>query len=75
LANVLDPEAVIVTGGLAGAGPLWWEAMEAAFRAELMPPLRDLPLRAAALGGAAAIIGAAGLVLRAAQPVPLEATL
>jgi glucokinase len=74
LANVLDPETVIIAGGLAGAGPLWWEAMEAAFRAELMPPLRELPLRPAALGGAAAIIGAAGLVLRA-QPVPLEATL
>jgi glucokinase len=74
LANVLDPEAVIVTGGLAGAGPAWWEAMEAAFRAELMPPLGDLLLQPAALGGAAAIIGAAGLVLRA-QPVPLEANL
>ena len=74
LANMLDPEAIIVSGGLAGAGPLWWEAMEAAFRAELMPPLRGLPLRPAALGGAAAIIGAASLVLRP-ETVPLEATL
>jgi glucokinase len=48
--------------------------MEAAFRAELMPPLRGLPLRPAALGGAAAIVGAASLVLRP-ETVPLEATL
>jgi glucokinase len=62
LANILDPELIVVSGGLADAGPLWWEAMEAAFRAELMPPLAALPLVRASLGGAAAIAGAARLV-------------
>jgi glucokinase len=67
LANALDPEVIVVSGGLAGAGPLWWEAMEAAFRAELMPPLAGMPLAPAALGGAAALVGAASLVL---SPTP-----
>ncbi|GHG42367.1 transcriptional regulator [Sinomonas cellulolyticus] len=62
LANILDPELIVVSGGLADAGPLWWEAMEAAFRAELMPPLAALPLVRASLGGAAALAGAARLV-------------
>ncbi|MDQ4489868.1 ROK family protein [Sinomonas sp. ASV486] len=63
LANALDPEAIVISGGLADAGPLWWDAMEAAFRAELMPPLASMPLLRASLGGAAALIGAARLVL------------
>lgn len=63
LANALDPEILVVSGGLADAGPLWWDAMEAAFRAELMPPLESMPLVRATLGGAAALVGAARLVL------------
>ncbi|HJV99499.1 MAG TPA: ROK family protein, partial [Arthrobacter sp.] len=66
LANVLDPEVVVVTGGLADAGPLWWEPMERALRAELLPSLTDLPVLPAALGNAAALVGAASLVLTAA---------
>lgn len=62
LANILDPEVIVVSGGLADAGPLWWDPMVAAFRAELMPPLASLPLVRAALGGAAALAGAARLV-------------
>lgn len=67
LANVLDPEVVIVTGGLAGAGPLWWAPMEEAARAEAMPPLKGIPIRPAALGPLAAVAGAARLVL---DPTP-----
>ena len=63
LANVLDPELVVVTGGLADAGELWWKPMETALRAELLAPLVDLPVRRAALGNTAAVIGAANLVL------------
>ncbi|GAB2742438.1 ROK family protein [Sinomonas soli] len=63
LANTLDPEVIVVSGGLAGAGPLWWDAMEDAFRAELMPPLAGMPIVPAALGGAAALVGAARLAL------------
>jgi glucokinase len=63
LANILDPEVVVVSGGLADAGTAWWQPMEAALRAELLPALDALPVLPAALGNEAAIVGAAGLVL------------
>ena len=66
LANVLDPEVVVVSGGLSDAGPSWWEPMERALRAELLPSLADLRVLPAALGNAAALVGAASLVLTAA---------
>ncbi|MCC3271076.1 ROK family protein [Arthrobacter gengyunqii] len=59
LANMLDPSVVVVGGGVAGAGDLWWTPFRAALRAELMDPLADLPVVPAALGSGAAIVGAA----------------
>ncbi|WP_066288023.1 ROK family protein [Arthrobacter sp. B6] len=69
LANILDPEVVVVSGGLADAGGPWWRPMELALRSELLPSLADLPVLPAALGNAAAMVGAASLVL-AAAPTP-----
>jgi glucokinase len=63
LANILDPEVVLVSGGLADAGDRWWAPMERALRAELLPALQDLPVVRAALGNAAAMVGAARLVI------------
>ncbi|NUT72402.1 ROK family protein [Pseudarthrobacter sp. C4D7] len=62
LANILDPGVVVVSGGLAGAGALWWEPMQAALRSELLPALHGLAVVPAMLGNAAAIVGAARLV-------------
>ncbi|MDD7836031.1 ROK family protein [Paenarthrobacter sp. AB444] len=63
LINILDPETVVISGGLADAGELWWKPMEAALRQELLAPLLAVPVVRAALGNSAAIIGAAKLVL------------
>ncbi|MCZ9882765.1 ROK family protein [Arthrobacter sp. B2a2-09] len=63
LVNILDPETVVVSGGLADAGGFWWKPMERALRKELMGPLADIPVLRAALGNTAAIVGAAKLVL------------
>lgn len=63
LINILDPETVVVSGGLADAGELWWKPMEAALRQELLAPLAAVPVVRAALGNSAAIVGAAKLVL------------
>lgn len=63
LANVLDPECIIISGGMAETGPLWWNPMVSAAQAELMPPLVGLPILPAALGNQAAIMGAAVLIL------------
>ncbi|WP_442543742.1 ROK family protein [Arthrobacter sp. KN11-1C] len=63
LVNILDPETVVVSGGLADAGDFWWKPMERALRKELMAPLAGIPVHRAALGNTAAIVGAAKLVL------------
>ncbi len=63
LINILDPGAVVISGGLADAGPLWWDGMERALRAELLAPLAGVSVVRAALGASAAIVGAASLVL------------
>jgi len=60
LVNVLDPQAVIVGGGLGSAGGLYWDSMVASTRAHIWADTsRDLPIIPAALGPDAGMIGAA----------------
>ena len=60
LVNVLDPEAVIIGGGLGLAGGLYWGCMIDAARAHIWADTsRDLPIMHAALGADAGVIGAA----------------
>lgn len=61
LANILDPEIIVAGGGMAEAGELWWDAMTAAFEAELIDALAGLAVVPASLGNSAAIAGAARL--------------
>jgi glucokinase len=63
LANILDPAVVVISGGLADAGELWWNAMERSLRAELLAPLSGVAVVRASLGASAAIVGAASLAL------------
>lgn len=64
LCNVLDPEAVIVGGGLGLAGGLYWDAFVAATRTHIYAEdTRALPILRAALGVDAGLIGAAVTVL------------
>lgn len=66
LVNVLDPQRVVVTGGVTNAGEEWWKLMRAAYAAELLPATREGELVAGELGADAAIVGAARLVRGAA---------
>lgn len=61
LANVLSPEVIVVGGGLAETDELWWPYLRTSYEDELIPAVRGLPLRAAELGGDAALVGAATL--------------
>ncbi len=63
LINILDPEVVVVAGGLADAGDIWWKPMERALRNELLGPLAKATVVRAALGNTAAVVGAASLAL------------
>ncbi|WP_320779258.1 ROK family protein [Streptomyces sp. CRN 30] len=61
LANALGPDRVVVGGGVPHIGALYWDALAAAFTAELMPPLRGLVPRPPLFGPDAAVLGAAAL--------------
>jgi glucokinase len=68
LINVLDPEAVIVGGGLGLAGGLYWERFVAAAREHIWADSsRDLPIMMAALGSDAGLIGAAAAAANSAD--------
>lgn len=60
LVNVLDPEAVVVGGGLGLAGGLYWSAFETATREHIWSDTaRHLRILPAALGQDSGLIGAA----------------
>ncbi|GGC82160.1 transcriptional regulator [Tersicoccus solisilvae] len=60
--NTLDPDVVIVTGGLSEAGARWWERLRGAAAAETLPAATGCPILPAALGASAALVGAASLL-------------
>ncbi|ACZ85452.1 ROK family protein [Streptosporangium roseum] len=66
LMNVIDPEVVVVGGGVAACGELWWQALREGIAAEVLPALREVPVGPAALGGDAALLGAARMALEVA---------
>ncbi|GAA4415588.1 ROK family protein [Georgenia halophila] len=57
--TLLDPDAVVVSGGVAGSGEMWWQAMESTLRAELIDPLAGIPVLRPLLGARSAVVGAA----------------
>jgi glucokinase len=62
--SILDPEVIVITGGVADIGELWWSPMEESFRAELIDVAIKTPLLKGTLGAQAPLIGVAGLVWR-----------
>lgn len=68
LVNVLDPDVVVLGGGVvAGVGDSFVDAVRAAIRAQTLPPARDVLVRSAALGPLSAAVGAGLLALDAAR--------
>lgn len=57
--TMLDPEVVVLSGGVVAAGAAWWEPMEHALRAELIDVLHGVPVVRGRLGDRAPLIGAA----------------
>lgn len=57
-ANLTDPDAIVVAGGVALLGPVLLEPMSAAYRAEALPAPGAVPIVPAMLGEVAALVGA-----------------
>lgn len=68
--NVLDVERVIVGGGVATIGEPYLAPLARALREGVLPPLRDMPVRAARLGADAPLLGAAQLAVDLLSVVP-----
>jgi glucokinase len=69
LANVLDPQAIVIGGGVAEIGSHWWDAIELALRSGGLPAPSQVILRKAALATDAVLVGAGVLALAS---VPME---
>jgi glucokinase len=59
LLNALDPEIVVMGGGLAYAGPAWFTAIVRAARSSAIPVTQRCPVTLASNGEGAAVLGAA----------------
>ena len=68
LVNTLDPERVVIGGGVSSVGDPFWRPLTEAFTAELLPGPSGLRPVRAALGPRAAVIGAAALLLEEREP-------
>lgn len=63
MVTTLDPAAVVIGGGVAEAGPVWWLPLRETIRNEVVSVLADVPVLKAQLGNSAALVGAAAHVL------------
>lgn len=61
--HLLDPECVVVGGGVAEMGEVFWGPLRASVRRHLVGPAADSPLVPAQLGYDAGVIGAAALAM------------
>lgn len=59
IVNILDPEIMIVGGGLANSSEIWWQPLRAAYQEQLVEVLCNVPVVKAQLGNQAALVGAA----------------
>lgn len=64
VANVVNPEKIVIGGGVAKAGEILFDFIEPEFQKYAFQPCRAAEFVLAALGNDAGIYGAAGLILR-----------
>ncbi|MER6002787.1 ROK family protein [Nonomuraea angiospora] len=57
-ANLIDPDAIVIAGGVSMLGPALLRPMEAAYRAETLPGPSAAPILPASLGADAGLVGA-----------------
>ena len=65
LLHALNPDAVVIGGGVAQAGEAFFSGVRQAVKERAMPPFRGVPILPAALGPDAALVGAGVLAWQA----------
>jgi glucokinase len=63
LANVFDPDLIVIGGGASAAGDLLLEPAREQLRSRALPPMNETPVRPADLGPEAGMVGAAQMAL------------
>ncbi|CAH0142144.1 ROK family protein [Microbacterium sp. Bi121] len=63
-AALIDPERIVITGGVPQIGDAWWQPMLSAYRAEAIDALQNTPILPGALGDDAPLRGAAASAWR-----------
>lgn len=64
-ATILDPERIVITGGVPKIGDAWWKPMQRAFVADAIDALQSTPILPGVLGDDAPLRGAAASAWRA----------
>lgn len=63
LANIFNPDVIVIGGGVIVAGDLLLEPARRELRKRALPPMNETPVRAAQMGNDAGMIGAAEMAL------------
>jgi len=71
--SLLDPDIVVLGGGVPEAGEFWWRPLRESFGTYVVPQAQGTPLARAELGYRAGVLGAAALGMRAAEREGLRA--
>lgn len=61
--SLLDPQALVIGGGVTNLGDGWWQPLLAEIRANPLPSVAQLPVLKAALKQHSAVVGAGALVM------------
>ena len=59
MANLIDPDVIVLSGSVVEAGDIWWNAMRSGFEDSALTLIKSTPIVKGKLGGAAPLIGAA----------------
>ncbi|EPI54163.1 ROK family protein [Gardnerella pickettii JCP7659] len=62
MANLIDPDVIVLSGSVVEAGDIWWNAMRSGFEDSALTLIKSTPIVKGKLGGAAPLIGAAWAV-------------
>lgn len=67
MANLIDPDVIVLSGSVVEAGNIWWDSMRAGFEDSALDLVKSTPIFKGKLGGTAPLIGAAFAAFTASQ--------